>query len=404
MAAQAAQGSASAPPQETTQESSAAALGLDDASLARAWDGALALIAERGEDPATVVAEAAAGLARIETRPLSLGSPPDALAHDARGAQLVDAYLATLGSPKSRATVEESLRRILYAIGGVRPKAPGVAQPDVRAMPWHLLDFAAIQRIRTALAERHKPAAANLSLSALRRLLTIGRAMGLTTDAQVAALQVAAANVRGSRLTKGRALERSEFQRLLDHVEDRFASEASDGDLALHAAARRLQLRALLFVFVGAGLRREEVCTLRLPDVRDGSLRVVGKGNKERRLPLAPREWDELSAWLAVRRELPAGHDRVFVIPPGARGALEPMKPRFCWWTVVGLSDGAGLSPRITPHDFRRTFASRLLDYGLDLLEVQRLMGHSKAETTGRYDKRASAALDAKRRAIAIFD
>jgi integrase/recombinase XerD len=306
-----------------------------------------------------------------------------AIAVDATPALLVDGYLATLQSGRSHATMGESLRRITRLLG---------AGDDERAFPWHRLGFDEMHSVRDRLANAYPPATANLSLSAMRQMLKIGHVRGLVTDEQRRAVDLVK-NVRGNRLVRGRALTDAELEALWVHC------RSVNG-------ARGAQVRALLTVFVGAGLRREEVCGLLVSGCRGDELHVVGKGNKERAVPIDEWTSTQLGEWLSARRQIGPHHGCVFCTlgRPGA----PPFKVWTLWFTVREMAARAGLvdergRPTLAPHDFRRTFASRLLEQGFDLSEVQRLLGHENVATTQRYDKRGERKLAEKRRGVVLF-
>jgi integrase/recombinase XerD len=213
----------------------------------------------------------------------------------------------------------------------------------------------------------------------------------LVEQRQVDSLQ--AVRVTGSRLTKGRALSDAELVALLGRC------DAIGG-------VKGSMLRGVLLVGV-AGLRISELCYspvtkrgLRVDSVSplDGHLHVVGKGNKENACVLDVVTRRALDAWLDVRRGLPWRHIALFGTP--SRGRI--LRPNWLWKMLERLAKGAGV-PRFSPHDLRRTFATRMLDR-LDLREVQILMVHADPKTTGKYDKRSAETLAAKRRAVTVFD
>ena len=315
--------------------------------------------------------------------PEALGASAELVAVDGTPALLVNGYLSTLQSGRSYATMGESLRRITRLLG---------AGDDERAFAWHHLGFEEMQGIRERLAAAYPPATANLSLSAMRQMVKIGHVRGLVSDAQRRAIDLVK-NVRGGRLTKGRCLTDEELTALWGYT-------------CSVQGLRGAQLRALLAVFVGAGLRREEVSGLLVSGCRGDELHVVGKGNEERAVPIDARTSKPLDEWMTARRQIGPHHGCAFCTlgRPGA----PPFKVWSLWFTVRDMAACAGLvddrgRPTFAPHDFRRTFASRLLDQGFDLSEVQRLLGHKNVATTQRYDKRGERQLAEKRRGVAIF-
>jgi integrase/recombinase XerD len=290
---------------------------------------------------------------------------------DATGAELVAAYQATLQSKKSQQTATESLRRIARVIG----------TEDHLAVPWHTLQLETLGAIRSALAAQHAPATANLSLSVLRSLLHVAFVKGKITERQFAALKFLK-RVKGSRIEKGHALTFDEERKLQKYV------------LSL-PGYRATMLSAAISISIGAGLRREELCKLTLAayDKREKALHVIGKGNKERLAYVDDVMRLELEGWLVSRKLLLVEHPALFCCPARVDRPLTA----WTWWGAVRqAADAAGV--RMSgPHDFRRTFATRLLDQQYDLRQVQQLMGHENIETTAAYDKRELEALRQKR-------
>ncbi len=146
------------------------------------------------------------------------------------------------------------------------------------------------------------------------------------------------------------------------------------------AAARRPKGRTMLMAAYAAGLRASEVVGLRIPDIdsRRMLIRVRrGKGQKDRYVMLSPVLLEALRAyWL---RDRPTGW-----LFPGA----DPTKPvgretftRVC----IGVGRHAGLSKRVTPHTLRHTFATHLLEDGVDIRTIQALLGHRSLRTTALY-------------------
>lgn len=306
------------------------------------------------------------------------------VAIDSTGAELVDTYLRSLQSAKSRTTMEEGLRRVTRAVSGSN---------DARAFPWHLLTYEQMIGIRARLvAAGYPPSTVNLSLSGLRQMLKIARVLGKTTSEQRAALDLVK-NVTGKRVTKGRAFGEAEFLAMWT------ACDALE-------PLETLQCRAILGTLLGAGARREEVCELPARAHREGCLFIIGKGNKERKVPIDAWVAEHLDEWIETRKTLDPTHNLMFCTI-GRKNDV--VKPWALWFKVRGLASRAGIVDEkgrctLAPHDFRRTFASRLLDQGFDLSEVQRLMGHASMATTQKYDKRAEIGLAEKRRKVRIFD
>ena len=153
--------------------------------------------------------------------------------------------------------------------------------------------------------------------------------------------------------------------------------EASD-DAALQA--RDTALFSLLY---GSGLRIAEALALNVADAplpgSDAMLRVTGKGNKQRIVPVLPAVRDAIAAWLRLHpRRLP---DAPLFL--GARG--ERLNPGVAQRTLRNFRRLHGLPEHATPHALRHSFATHLLAGGADLRSIQDLLGHASLSTTQRY-------------------
>ncbi|MCC7359037.1 MAG: tyrosine-type recombinase/integrase [Anaerolineales bacterium] len=205
----------------------------------------------------------------------------------------------------------------------------------------------------------------------------------VTQAARVAAIE----DVSGERAPKGRHIAQDELQALLRAC---LADETPAG----------VRDAAVITLAWSTGLRRSEIAGLRLESWKRQSLgqpiEVIGKGNKRRAVYLHADAVPWLSKWLAVRGSS-AGP---LFCPVRKGGHVAPNK---------GISDEAlaqmltkrqlqaALEQAVTWHDFRRTFAGNLLDRGVDLVTVQKLLGHSSPTTTSNYDRRGE---ETKQRAI----
>ncbi len=145
-----------------------------------------------------------------------------------------------------------------------------------------------------------------------------------------------------------------------------------------------LRDRAMLEVLYAAGLRVSELVALTLPQINfnRGLVRLVGKGNKERLVPLGESALDWLQRYLKQARPLlvAAGSDVVF---PSKRG--KQMTRQTFWYRLKAVAKAAGIQKPLSPHTLRHAFASHLLNHGADLRVVQLLLGHSDLSTTQIY-------------------
>ena len=145
----------------------------------------------------------------------------------------------------------------------------------------------------------------------------------------------------------------------------------------LLACTSRLTLRVLLTTLYAAGLRINEALQLTVPDIDSARmmLRVRrGKGNKERLVPLSPRLLEELRGH--YRRTRPQRW-----LFPGAKPD-QPLNPGTVQKACQAAARRAALSKHVTPHVLRHSYATGLLEAGVDLLTIQQLLGHSSLSTT----------------------
>ena len=143
--------------------------------------------------------------------------------------------------------------------------------------------------------------------------------------------------------------------------------------------------RALLELGYGGGLRVTEICDLRLEDLMAGDqlLRVIGKGNKQRLVPIGRKTIAAVAVYLnSIRPTLDRGKTRGRLIL-NARG--QPLSRVGAWGIVKKAALLAGTTKRVTPHTLRHSFATHLLEGGADLRAVQEMLGHADLSTTQIY-------------------
>ena len=141
--------------------------------------------------------------------------------------------------------------------------------------------------------------------------------------------------------------------------------------------------RALLEALYASGMRVSEAVDLSLSrlSMSQGLVRVIGKGGRERLVPLGERALDALSVWLKQGRvALKPQSEAVFV---SARG--RPLTRQAVWQRIKKHAQSAGVTGEVYPHRLRHSFATHLLDHGADLRVVQILLGHADLSTTQIY-------------------
>lgn len=138
---------------------------------------------------------------------------------------------------------------------------------------------------------------------------------------------------------------------------------------------------AIFTILYGCGLRISEALALNVGDITHNDfLRVKGKGNKERIVPLLPLVKENISAYLAACPYKLTNGEPLFL---GARG--DRISPRIIQRNLEKLRRELGLPDTVTPHALRHSFATHLLAEGTDLRSIQELLGHDSLSTTQRY-------------------
>lgn len=144
--------------------------------------------------------------------------------------------------------------------------------------------------------------------------------------------------------------------------------------------------RAMLETLYSCGLRVSELCSLKMEDLylEEGFIRVTGKGSKQRLVPISDRAIHEIGNWLK---------DRCHVdIKPGSESFLFVSKRRgrqltriMVFGIIKDLTAKAGITKTVSPHTFRHSFATHLLEGGANLRAIQCMLGHEKISTTEIY-------------------
>ncbi|HEX6130240.1 MAG TPA: tyrosine recombinase, partial [Actinomycetota bacterium] len=182
-----------------------------------------------------------------------------------------------------------------------------------------------------------------------------------------------AADVRRPRLPRSlpKALTLEEVERLLDAPDD--------------ATPIGLRDRAILELLYGAGLRISELTGLDVDDVDldEGAARVLGKGGKEREVPVGRHAREALAAYLTrARPALATARSRAALFLNARGGRLTRQS---CARILAGHVAAAGIERRVTLHGLRHSFATHLLEGGADVRVVQELLGHASVATTQVY-------------------
>jgi integrase/recombinase XerD len=149
-------------------------------------------------------------------------------------------------------------------------------------------------------------------------------------------------------------------------------------------SAKNLSHYSMLLTMYSCGLRRSELCRLKVSNI-DSQRMVIrierGKGGVDREIPLNQKLLETLRAhWRWLR-------PKTYLFPGTSNGwrADKPITPKVVWEAVQEAAKRAGITKHVTPHTLRHCFASHLLEAGTDLRTIQVLMGHRDIEATTRY-------------------
>lgn len=280
-------------------------------------------------------------------------------------------YVLTMSTRQSREKIVQVLNRVAREFGA----------QDLMSCPWQSLGRASVLAFKTRWEVQGKsPATINLALTVIRGVFKQMWLSEQISDREYHGV-LAIRPSRGKRELRGRALTSMESAQLISTSE-------TDGTI------KGVRDAAIFAVGLGCGLRRSEIASLVNGNIHpaDQSISLIGKGNKDRTVFCCPDVWRRLTSWMNRR--------------DGRAGVGAPDAPFFCYIRrgdhvkvdealtddgiyrmMIRRARQVGI-PEFSPHDLRRTFATRLMQLGGDINIVRQAMGHSSIVTTQRYDKR----------------
>lgn len=302
-------------------------------------------------------------------------------------------FLAGLPSAHSRRNMARYLAQIANGLLAGQWKAPARADysraADYRAaladyngaalaLDWPALRYQHVAAVRARLMSIYAPATVNGMLSALRGVLKACWKLELMSaeDYQRA---VDVDNVKGDTLPAGRDLQQGEILALVTACQQ-------------DASAAGVRDTAIIGLLYTCALRRAELAALDLGnvDTETGKIEVrSGKGRKDRTVYATNGTLEALRDWLAARGDEPG--PLFMPVNKGGRIQARAMTAQAVYNMLIKRAVEAGVKD-FSPHDFRRTFAGDMLDRGVDIVTVQKLMGHASPTTTARYDRRGEKA------------
>ena len=178
-----------------------------------------------------------------------------------------------------------------------------------------------------------------------------------------------------------------EMPRIEKHLPEVLSVEEIDAMIAQIDMSKREghRNRAIIEMLYGSGLRVSELTEVRLSNIyrQEGYMRIIGKGNKQRLVPISPVADQQFAYWLEDRRQLdikPEAMDIAFLNHYGRQ-----LTRAMIFTIVKQLAQAAGIRKTISPHTLRHSFATHLLQNGADLRIIQQLLGHESIVTTEIY-------------------
>lgn len=140
--------------------------------------------------------------------------------------------------------------------------------------------------------------------------------------------------------------------------------------------------KAILELLYACGLRVSELCRIKIQDLDEDSVRVFGKGRKERIVPLGRKASQAIDEYLLKYRDSGNSEDSVYLFLNN-RG--KPLNRIAVWKMIKEYGRQAGIVKNLSPHTMRHSFATHLLDNGAELRVIQEMLGHASISSTDRY-------------------
>jgi len=289
-------------------------------------------------------------------------------------------WIAGMTTPASRDTCRSTVRQLVIKMNG-----PRGADPTAEDWPhWPaLMTYARIAKLRQALADEYDATStANRFMLAARAIARQCRNLGLIDRDALDAIE-RIKTFKWHSLPAGRVLTRVEIADLMGvRPHGGFASPSERTDISIRD-------RAVIALLYGCGLRRAELVALDLNDHddADGVINVRGKGRRDRAVPINAHVRQSLKDWYRALGDA----DSATPMIPNILGRDSIGLHRITGGHVARIVAGRAERARIahcSPHDLRRSCATHMLDSGVDIAIVRRILGHASLDTTVRYDRR----------------
>jgi integrase/recombinase XerD len=270
-------------------------------------------------------------------------------------------WLDSLGSPVSIRNYTSTLNTLCSYMDN----------KDLYTYQWSKIDYTKIIELRRFLYDKSAAIGSiNTYLSVIKSVCREAWRLGLiSTDCHLKIQDVTRA--RGEQNLVGKALTVKELRVLTNYgVDSNNPKELRDS--------------AMLILAYGAGLRRCEIVSLNKSDFQEDFIRVTGKGRTQRIIYLPKPVIKVLNTYLKVVNNCSVLFPRMY---SGGHTMNQRLNPASMINIIERRCENTGVS-RFTPHDLRRSYATNLINSGVDLFTVKELMRHKSLETTQRYDMR----------------
>jgi len=274
-------------------------------------------------------------------------------------------YIKSLQSSKSKILMSSRLNIISKKINN---------KLNFRKIDWSILNYELVLNLIEKLKEEKKaPATINSYLAAIKGTAKQAwKSKIINTDNYLWIKDIK--EINGNRIDKGRALKISELKKLIKtcNNENNISGERD---------------AVIISITYGAGLRRDETANLKTSnyDRKNGTIKIKGKGNKERKNKINIKIQKILNKWIDKQK---TNNEFLFYKIKNNSNTNKKITGEDIYLIIKKRYKQANIE-KISPHDLRRTYATKLLENGEDLFIVQELMGHTRIETTKKYDKRS---------------
>ncbi len=274
-------------------------------------------------------------------------------------------YLLSLSEGSSREGMKANLNRAARFFG----------YTSLNDCPWHLMGVTHLVAIKACLERDNKsPSTINTMLAALKGVSRASWQQGLITDHDLKLVE-SVKKFKGDRLPRGRALTMEESAALFQVCND--------------GTVKGIRDTAIFSMGIGLGLRRSEIASAKVADLDlpNKKLSLIGKGNKERFVYGPDSVWENLAKWMKVRGTHYGENIFCRVDKLGKIFPQYPLQNVSVFMLMTRRAKEANIKV-FSPHDLRRTYASRMLEAGADILVVKKALGHVSVNTTQLYDCR----------------